>query len=380
MAQKILIKNINRVYSLRSLTNKSVSILIDEQGIISEIGKIEELASYKVIDASELILSPGWVDIHTHVYDGVSDIGLDPDRIGPKTGVTTLVDTGSAGHINYAGFEKYIIKTHDYSIFEFLNYGSLGISRCNVICDYETDAFLQPEETLSCVQTHRKYIRGIKVRACKVVLKGRGVEIVQAASDLAKRANLPLMVHIGEPEPYLPDILQVLRAGDIVTHCFHGKPGNILNESTNSIIEEALKAKERGVLFDVGHGASSFDVNVAKKCISLGFEPDLIGSDLHAVSIQKNAVSLPVTMTKLHSCGISIKKVVECVTTVARDTLRIENFQGNSLLGKRADFTLFKTVPKNTDYYDASNNIIKTSVQFVPHYVVLGNTVVECVG
>lgn len=378
MNQKLLIRDVGSTYSIPSLIGKKVSLLIDENGMIERIGDIKAEASYRVLDASGLALSPGWVDIHTHVYDGVCDIGLDPDLIGPATGVTALVDAGSAGHVNYQGFKKYIIDSHDYGIYEFLNYGSIGISRCNVICDYETDDFIQPEETIACINANKDRIRGVKVRACKVVLKHRGLEVVQGAKAVARAVGLPLMVHVGEPGPTLSDILDVLEAGDIVTHCFHGKPGNILVPGTNRIIDAAVEAKARGVLFDIGHGAASFNVSVGKTCISQGFLPDLIGSDLHTVSIAKNAVNLPVTMSKIQSCGLSSEQVVDCVTTHARNVLGIESFQQASLIGTRADFTLFQEDHAARTYYDASDNRIDTSLQYVPRYTIYGSEVVRC--
>ncbi len=378
MDTKILIKDISAAYSIPSLQGKRVSILIDENGLVERIGNIKADATWRTIDATGLILSPGWVDIHTHIYDGVCDIGLDPDRIGPKTGVTALVDAGSAGHVNYHGFEKYIINGHDYGIFAFLNYGSIGISRCNVICDYETDDFIQPEETIACINAHKDHIRGVKVRACKVVLKNRGIEIVKGAKAVAREVGLPLMVHVGEPGPTLPEILDVLGARDIVTHCFHGKPGNILDPRTGKVIDAAIEAKARGVLFDIGHGAASFNVSVGKTCMAQGFLPDLIGSDLHTVSIAQNAVSLPVTMSKIQACGLPSQHVVDCVTTRARQILDIEGFQGDSLLGTRADFTLFQEAHTAKTFYDANDNRIDTSLQYVPHYTVYGPHIVQC--
>jgi dihydroorotase len=378
MKQKTLITHISDVHALPSLKNKQTSLLIDTHGNIEKIGTIEAKHDYNIVDAKGCILSPGWVDMHTHVYEGVCDIGINPDRIGPKKGVTVLVDAGSAGHINYKGFQDYVINTHSYSIVEFLNFGSIGISRCNVICDYETDDFIQPRETISCILSNKNHIRGVKVRACKVVLKQRGIEIVKGAKRVAREVGLPLMVHIGEPGPQYSEILEVLEEGDIVTHCFHGKPGNILDPATGRVIEAAIQAKNRGVLFDIGHGAASFDINISRACIEQGFLPDFIGSDLHAISIQENCISLPTTMSKMVASGLSSAYVLDCVTHKARKALGIEDFQGSSLVGKKADFTIFDIKKENAIYYDASGTEIKTFEQFCPLCTVVGTNVLQC--
>jgi dihydroorotase len=169
--RKLLISSISRSFNLGDFGRLPFSIAIDEDGKIEGVGKISGGPSYEVIDAAGLYVSPGWIDIHTHVYDGVCDIALNPDLIGPVQGVATIVDAGSAGHITFRGFKNYIIQPRDYEIYSFLNYGSIGITRCNVICDYETDDFIQPEETLACITQNRQYIRGLKMRACKVVFK-----------------------------------------------------------------------------------------------------------------------------------------------------------------------------------------------------------------
>ena len=139
--ENILLKNIGDAYFIPGIgKGDSVSII---NGRIS-FDMLPETFYSSIIDCSGLSLSPGWIDMHTHIYKGVCDIAMDPDRFGPVTGVTGLVDAGSAGCITFGGLRDYIIKQREYSIFEFLNYGSIGITRCNVICDYETDDFIQP--------------------------------------------------------------------------------------------------------------------------------------------------------------------------------------------------------------------------------------------
>ncbi|GHV96234.1 deacetylase [Spirochaetia bacterium] len=337
----MLIKNICRSYNLSGPLKAPFSIRIDTAGNISAVGDIPDTPEpERIVDATGLCISPGWIDLHTHIYQGVSDAGIDPDLIGPAQGVSVLVDAGSAGHITFPGLRDYIIKKRNYEIYAFLNYGSIGITRANYIGDFETDAFIQPRETLACIEQNRSYIRGLKVRACKAVLKGRlGCELVKAAADLAQEAKAPLMVHIGEPGPRLEDILKTLHQGDIVTHSFHSK-GNIVDPSTGKIIQAAYAARERGVLFDVGHGAASFDIDIGRKSIAQGFKPDLVSTDLYARSFPKPVESLAVTMTKMISCGLEPEEVIDMVTRRAAGVLGLD--RRGLEQGCRACFTLFK--------------------------------------
>lgn len=377
MKKKILISNISKTYGLGKIRNgERVSILIDEDGSIENVGShITTDPTYLTIDAETLNISPGWVDVHAHVYKGVGNPSIESDLIGPRTGVTVIVDAGSAGYLTYSGFEDYVIKKKDYTIVEFLNLGSVGIMGSN---DYAIDEFIEKSETVSCILAHSASIKGVKVRACKYVLKDRGIEIVEDAKEVANKANVPLMVHIGESGPTYAEILSCLDHGDIVTHCFHGKPGNILDYRSHCVIPAAIKAKERGVLFDVGHGAASFNYNIGKQSIHQGFFPDFIGTDLHRSSINEKVISLPVTMSKMLACGLDVSYIVDCVSRKPRQMLNIEDFQTDSLIGKRADFTLFSLSHQIRNYTDSEGNRIETSQQFYPHYTIVGSSVTAC--
>ena len=371
MCDNILLKNIGNVYFLPDV-DKGDSVSIINGRISPDI--LPEYCYSSIIDCLGLSISPGWIDMHTHIYKGVCDIAMEPDAFGPLTGVTNIVDAGSAGCITFEGLRDYIIKKKEYNIFEFLNYGSIGITRCNVICDYETDDFIQPDKIKETVMANKEYIRGLKVRACKVVLKGRGIEIVDNAAKLAHQLEIPLMVHIGEPLPTYKEVLDVLDEGDIVTHCFHGKLGNLV--SSGHVPDYAKIARQRGVLFDVGHGGASFDCHVGIKAMSEGFFPDLISTDLHTGSYHK-AGSLAAVMAKLHALSMPFVDVIRAVAVTARHVLRIEDYSSGSI-GKLADFTLFSITHEHKRFVDSSGEIIDTHLQFIPEYCIANGKLYSC--
>jgi len=377
---KLKLSNISSSFGIPALEGMSgFDLVIGDDGCVQDYGKVLDNHVDDVADCTGLTLCPGWIDMHTHVFKDICDIALEPDLIGPRRGVTVLVDAGSSGCATFPTFRDVFLCKRDYPIFAFLNYGSLGIIRCNVIGDYETDDFIQEEETLACIEKNREWIKGVKVRACSVVLKSRrDVELVEAAKKLACKAGLPLMVHIGEPKPELKDILEVLRPGDIVTHCFHGKNrGRILDSKNDRLLGYVLEAKSRGILFDVGHGCASFDFQVGKKAIEQGFLPDLYGTDLHNLCYPYPAVSLAVTMSKLMACGVPKAKVLEGVTLTAAKVLEIEDFQG-PLPGKKARFTLFSISGDPREYCDSMGNSLGVDRRFVPHFAILGTKAYPC--
>ena len=237
-------------------------------------------------------------------------------------------------------------------------------AKCNKICDYETDEFIDEERTAETVENDRAHIKGIKVRACRVVLKNRGIEIVEAAAALAHRLGLPLMVHIGAPGPTYESIASVLSEGDIITHAFHGKPGNLLE--SGKVPDWAWDAKRRGVLFDVGHGAASFDINVGRRAIDEGFLPDLIGTDLHKDSY-RIAGKLEDVMTKILACSVPLSVVIESVTGRARRVLGIEDYN-TGCDGKIADLTLFRLDNTPRAFVDSVGNKIDTENGIVAMY------------
>jgi len=351
-------------------------ILIGEDDCIADIDPKEIPEDCTVLNLNGCYLSAGWVDLHTHIYDGVTDIALDPDLIGPVQGVTALCDAGSSGAITFPGFRDYVIKKHPYHIYSFLNIGVAGIIRTNIIGDVETDDFLMREATLECIKNNRQHIKGIKLRACYVALKNRrGIDIVKQTCSIAEEAGLPVMVHIGEGPPMLKEILDVLRKGDIITHCFHGKPGGVIQEG--KILPEVYKAIERGVLFDIGHGSASFDSNVAKQAISEGIKPHTISTDLHNRSINTPVHSLAVTMAKMVYCGLTPHEVVLAVTESPSEILGIESYR-SGLKGKPARFTAFNVLKDNIrGFSDSMGNRLRLGTHFQPRYAIMGTEVVR---
>ena len=223
MSNYLLIRNV-LPFKNKSASKELIDLLIGQDGLLEQVGsKIKAPTNSKKLDLKGAYLSRGWVDLHTHIYHGATDISLLPDQIGMQTGVTCLVDCGSAGEANFEGFKRYIAETAQEKIFSFLNIGSIGLVACNRVSElalgYRSVDF---DRTLKVIEENRSLIRGIKVRASQVITGDLGVECVRLAKKLARISELPLIVHVGEPPPLLDDILPVLEKGDVITHAFNG--------------------------------------------------------------------------------------------------------------------------------------------------------------
>lgn len=262
-------------------------------------------------------LSPGWVDAHVHVYDGVTQTGIEPDRAGLDAGVHVVGDAGSAGEGTLRGLIEYVLPRFRTEVRIWLNIGSHGLVHLRETASPE---FIDVDATLAAVRAYRDRICGIKVRSSGLIVGSMGIAPLQLGRCVAREAGLPLMVHIGEAPPPIDDVLDLLDGGDVVTHCFHGKPGYPWN-SDGTPVPALARALERGVLLDVGHGAASFDAGVAGRAVAAGFAPHSISTDLHARNVDGPVYSLAAVTTKMLALGMPLQKIVRAVTDVPRAML-----------------------------------------------------------
>ncbi|MCD9025143.1 amidohydrolase/deacetylase family metallohydrolase [Cohnella silvisoli] len=372
--ESLLLKNVQPV-GFSSGLQKGMDMRINKDGIVEEVGfGLRAAEADRQLDLAKFHLSPGWIDMHAHVYHQASSISVDPDRIGPCSGVTAIVDTGSAGFANFDGFRDYVISPRNYPILSFLNIGATGLIYANEVSELDSLEKINLDRLVSCVDENRQFIKGLKIRASGVILRGLGIEMVKLAKRTAAELDLPLMVHVGEPLPMLEDILALMEPGDIITHCYHGKRWGIFKRG--ELISEFIRAFDRGVRFDVGHGSASFNYEVAERAIALGYKPFSIGSDLHVGNIDGPVWDLPTTMSKLLSLGLSVEEVICCVTTNPASVVDLERFQ-NELVGTRARFTIFSLDPAVARVMDSGGNERMIDCIFRPAYTIIGNEVIH---
>ncbi|MBN8999894.1 MAG: amidohydrolase/deacetylase family metallohydrolase, partial [Rhizobiales bacterium] len=275
-------------------------------------------------DVSGFLVTPGLIDLHTHVYWGGTSLGVDPEFYGRKSAVTTCVDTGSAGPGNFPGFRKHVIEPCPVRVLVYLHVSFAGIYAFSpriMIGEGHDSRLLAARDAAEVADANRDVIIGIKVRIGRHASGPSGIMPLDVALDVADRTGLPLMVHIDEPPPTYGEVVDRLRPGDVLTHAFRPFPNApVLGDGT--IRPEVIAARERGVLFDIGHGMGSFGWKSARAMLAAGFVPDTISSDVHAMCIDGPAYDQVTTMSKLMAIGMSLADVVTASTANAATALR----------------------------------------------------------
>ena len=371
---------IRKVTPLKSPSTGSQPIDLEiEDGKITRLGpQLNNPNGCKEYAFENALISKGWVDLHVHVYFGATDISIRPEQAGLETGVTTLVDCGSAGEANFVGFSEFIAKQAKERLFAFLNIGSIGLVACNRISELSLGfRSVNVERTLKTIENYPDLIRGIKCRASQVITGDLGAEAVRVARKVARVAGLPLIVHVGEPPPLLEDVLDLLEEGDVVTHAFHGKPGGNLMEDPRSLAA-VHEARARGVLLDVGHGAASFSFKVMRFAREQGIETDLISTDLHRNSIKGPAYDLPTTLSKLLNLGMPLEQVIAAGST--RPSSFLDPTEGEDWLkvGQNADLTVFRVDEANISVEDSLGDHLTLTQLIHPLLAVQGSNHAEC--
>jgi len=308
-------------------------------------GKIQQVAadipadgSRNVISARGKIVTPGLIDVHVHVFEGIGPTGLNADQYCLGRGVTTAVDAGSTGYFSIAGFRQYVIKPSATRIYAMLDIGARG-TLMGLVGNYSNLDWLNPQRTAQAAEANKPDVVAIKTRLSKEIAGSNDLEALKRALEAAELCHLPLMVHVGDTFSPLDQILPKLRKGDILTHCYTGRPHGPL-DANGKIIPEMLECRARGVLFDIGDGGPHLSLDVAEKCIQQNFLPDTIGTDLGGLSYNGPVFDLVTEVSKFLLLGLSLDQVIERVTL--RPT-RMFNFGvdiGTLRAGTVADITV----------------------------------------
>src|SRR5581483_3920647 len=257
----------------------------------------------------------GLVDLHVHIYQGVSHYGINADATCLHRGVTTVVGAGSSGAQTFPGLNKYVIQVSQTRILAYLNLSRIGMLTEWPPGELEDLRHADTEAALATLEAHRDILLGIKIRLDRNVVGNNGREALKRGRAVSDAAGLPLMIHIGDTTPPLPEILAETRAGDVITHCFHDKEGGIL-DANGTILPAVRAAIARGVLFDVGHGRGSFSFAVARQALAQELLPATISSDLHAHNLLGPVFDLVMTLSKFLYLGLSLSQVI-AMTTVS---------------------------------------------------------------
>lgn len=347
-------------------------------GKIAAVAPAIEAGKAKVHDVSGAIVAPGLIDIHTHVYHKATSLSVDPGFIARRSACTTLVDAGSAGAGNYDGFRDYVMIQSPYRILAFLNIsfpGIFGFDKDVSIGEATTRAMLPVHRCVEKIEANRDRIIGVKVRIGGIVTGDLGLGALELALEAAEAVGLPLMTHIGHPPPSYSDVVDMLRPGDILTHCYRPEPNSAINEN-GKVLDAVWKARERGVLFDIAHGMGAFGYDTAEAALRDGFKPDLISSDVHVIAVDGPGYDLLHTMSKLLNCGLTLPEVIGMSANRPALAVRRPDL-GHLGVGAQADITVLRQYDSNYVFADVVGTQRQGSTLLQPEAVYLDGRSME---
>ncbi|WP_010586147.1 amidohydrolase family protein [Schlesneria paludicola] len=319
-------------------------------GVISEISSNLAPAGDKLIEADGLIVAPGLIDLHTHVFSGIGLYSVDPVDAGLRTGVTSMLDTGTAGSLTYPNFERFIIRPADEDIYALLNISMIGAIQGHpefppFMGDLNDGRHADVPSAVQCALKYPDRIVGMKVRLTS------GLANFEEKNELAgfhgvfaaaEQLGLPCMIHHAASRIPNTTVLKALRAGDTYTHLYHPHPDHAFDPD-GAPIEALLEARARGVLFDVGHGLGAFVWRVAEPaCQKFGFWPDTISTDIHQFNLKAPVVDLPTTMSKFLYLGMPLEQIIRASTFLPASAMGKQDRLGSLQAGKQADIVLLK--------------------------------------
>ena len=323
-------------------------------GKVAAVAKdLKAASAMEIRDVTGFIVAPGLIDHHTHVYWGGTSLGIDAEEFCRTSGVTTAVDTGSAGPGNFLGFRKHIIERSEVRILAYLHVsfaGIFGFSNTVMVGESENIRLMAPAEAAEVAEANRDVIVGIKVRVGRHASGEQGAAPLAIALQAAEQAGLPAMAHIDHPPPSYEEVVGMLRPGDVLTHAFRPFP-NAPCTAQGSVKPAVLEARKRGVLFDIGHGKGSFAFKTARAMLANGFTPDTISSDVHALCINGPAFDQVTTMSKFLCLGMPLGDVIKCSTINAALALKRPEL-GTLKPGAVGDATILAVTEGQFDYVD----------------------------
>lgn len=342
-----------------------------KNGKVAAVAPAIDSPATRVINAAGKLVVPGLVDAHVHIFEGVSHYGINPDHTCLAHGATTVVDAGSAGADTFDGFRKYVIEASATRILAHVNISSMGmISR--EVGELDDIKWASVPKALAAVEKHRDVVLGIKVRLTRELncSESAGIKPLYLAREAADAAGLPIMVHPQDSwAESLDQVLAVMRAGDVMTHMYHGMRHGILDED-GKIRPSVLAARDRGVIFDVGHGEGSFDWEICEQALAQEFAPTTISSDLHRYNVNGPVFDLVTTVSKFLMLGMSLEDAIARVTAIPAKVVGMEGRIGTLAPGAEGDAVVLDLEEGDFPFMDSRRVVRHGNLRLVPLAVV----------
>jgi len=332
---------------------QELDVAVKDGRIAALEAKLPRAQAKSVIEMPDCYVTPGLIDFHVHSFWGVNPYGCELDALCMSTGVTTAIDAGSSGPINFKGFRKLVYEPSKTRMIAFIALAQHGV--LNDPGELEDLRFADPNAAAATVGESPDVGVGIKVRLHKKGVGQNGREALRLAIRAGEASKSPVMVHVGNTVISMSEIADTLRRGDVITHCYTPQKPSIIDEQ-GKLLPEVRKAKERGVIFDVGHAGGHFDFNLVRRAMGEGIVPDIISSDLHGRLSQPGfgvVGDLLTTLTKFLPLGLTFDEIIARCTTNPARVIGWQDRIGTLEVGREADIAVLQLVNEPTKLRDS---------------------------
>ena len=348
----------------QSINDEPRDIAFKDGKVAAVADHIDPAAATQTIDASGKLITPGLIDLHGHFYHGGSGTAVHADQTCLSSGVTTGVDAGSAGFLNYGAMRDYVFPAHRTRLLAFLHIGAVGLAAHRVLGGALHDMrIIDVDQTVQAIKENPGFVFGVKVRMHHdAVARWNAHEAMARAREAASEAGVHLMVHVsGTPIP-LPDILEHLGPGDISTHAFNGLPDNILDKA-GKVRPEVHAAVDRGVIMDVAHAGVHCDVEVVKAAMDQGVIPDTISTDVHIAPPGRVVYLMNDLVSKFHALGMPLADAVAASTSRPAEILGLQDSIGSLAVGMEGDAAVWEKRQGRFVWHDMAGHNVDGSVR-----------------
>ena len=372
----LVLKNGNLIDPGQNI-NAKMDIGFKNGEVISVEDRIDPVLASSVVDIAGKVITPGLIDIHGHFYHGGTGSSVHADQNCHGSGVTTAVDAGSSGFLNYDAMRDYVFPAHQTRLLALLHIGAVGLAANRILGGGLHDMrIIDVDRTAQTIKENRGKLLGVKVRMhMDAVAYWNAPTAMKLSREAADQAGGLLMVHVsGTPIP-LPQILDHLKPGDISTHAFNGNPESILDNS-GKIRKEVQEARDRGVIMDVGHAGVHCDVEVVRAALEQGLAPDTISTDIHLAPPGRSVYLMNDLISKFHALGMSLQDAIKASTLRPAQVLGLEDNIGSLVPGMVGDVAVFDLREGRFVWHDMAGHNVEGKVRLDPFLTIKAGKIV----
>ncbi|HSB79150.1 MAG TPA: amidohydrolase family protein [Candidatus Methylomirabilis sp.] len=365
-----------QVFDAPNLRFQRQDVRVRDGNIVEVARDIRPTAGERVLDIHGKLLVPGLVDLHLHCYRQGQILSIDAEELAPRAGTTTFVDGGSSGSLNFQAFREHVIEPAGVRILAFLNISAIGqvsVGAAGVkFFENDDDRLLDVASAIEVIEKNRDLIVGVKVRAYTGLTS---LAALTRGREVAARTRSPMMVHIASGPPHFEEILPHLRAGDIVTHIYHGGEDSLV-DAHGRVREVFREAKARGVTFDVGLDRIHTSFATVRAALAEGFFPHYLSTDL-TLSNRHITVDMPTTISKFVALGMPLEQALAASSYSAAVKLGMDKVFGIIRTGNQADLGIFELQEGAFDYHDVYANTLQATKRLAPLQTLYAGKILE---